>query len=132
MIQRQNHLLHHTPLPPAAAYDKARQELYRARHAREIERRVAREEALSTGAFFGAGPLEIGMRLEDGAYEHWRAWAKREIEAQRQLQGSAYTGTENEEAEAEAAGREEVGESESVAGVDSRGQRAEGGAAVQP
>ena len=102
VIQRQNWLLFHTPLSPAAAYDKARKELYRVRHFRETEIRVAREEALSTGAFFGAGPLDIGMKLEDLAYEDWRKWAEKEIAALRQLQGSAYTGTEVEDAAAEA------------------------------
>lgn len=90
VIQRQTYLLQNTPLTPPQAYDKARKELYRYRHSREIERRVAREEAEATGAFFGLGPLEVGMQLEDEAYKEWVDWAKKETEALKQLaQGAA-------------------------------------------
>lgn len=134
MIQRQHWLLRHTALSTAAAYDKARKELYRVRHAQEIERRVAREEALNTGAFFGLGPLEIGMKLEDRAYENWRTWAEKEIVALKQLQGSAYTGTENEDAaiELEQPEQEELQEVVDAVPATNRGLRAEGGAAVHP
>ena len=106
----------HNALSPAAAYDLARKEFYRLRHSREIEARVAREEALSTGAFFGPGPNEIGMKLEDKEYEAWKAWAAKEIERMKQLQGSAYTGMENEEA-SEEAGVAEVAEGAGAKGA---------------
>lgn len=134
MIQRQNWLLTHTNLSPPAAYDQARKELYRVRHAREIEVRVAREEALSTGAMFGPGPLEIGMKLEDKAYEDWKEWAIKEIASLKQLQGSAYTGTESEDSEAEPTEESEAEVQEVAASVPAsrRGQTAQGGTAIHP
>lgn len=125
----------------AAAYDKARKELYRARHAREIEQRVAREEATYTGAHFGPGPVEIGMQLENQQYEQWRVWAEQETAALKQLQGSAYTGTENETAALELEDGNRDTEAETMAGVEEvsgqipaskRGQTAQGGAALHP
>ena len=108
------------------------------RHSRETEVRVAREEALSTGAFFGPGPLEIGMKLENAAYDDWKEWAKKEILAQQQLQGSAYTGTEAEDAPeivdegGLSSEQEEIQQvSESIPGSKG-GQEARGGAAVIP
>ncbi|KAH0170724.1 hypothetical protein KCU67_g2500, partial [Aureobasidium melanogenum] len=73
----------------AGAYDKARKEFYDVRHTQDIERRVAREEALWTGAEFGPSPLDIGMQLEDQKYEEWREWAAKEITAIKQLSGSS-------------------------------------------
>jgi small subunit ribosomal protein S23 len=89
-------------LSQTVAYDQARGEYYRYRLAREVEDRVAREEALATGAFFGPGPLEIGMQLEDGYYENWKEWAIKEAQALKQLSQSAYSGTDEEEAETSA------------------------------
>ena len=74
------------------------------------------------------------MKLEDQAYENWRQWAEKEIAAQKQLQGSAYTGTENEDAELEIQepDQEELqAVSESVP-ASGRGQDARGGSAVHP
>lgn len=137
VIQRQQHLMQKESLSEAAAYDQARKELYRFRHAREIEQRVAREEALSTGAYFGLGPLQTGMKIEDGMYEQWKEWAQKEIQAQKALAGSAYTGGEEEAAAATALDVEGSGEGQaaieevggSVPGSKS-GQKALGGAAV--
>lgn len=119
---------------PAAAYDQARKELYRQRHAKETEARVAREEAMATGAYFGPGPLQIGMQLEDKAYEDWKAWAEKEIVAAKQLQGSAYSGTETENADVDIVEPEqevlqEV--SDQIPGTKA-GQTAQGGAAIHP
>ena len=105
------------------------------RHAREVETRVAREEALSTGAFFGPGPVEIGMQLEDKAYENWRKWALQETEALRQLNNAAYTGTGGEEdgsAELEplAADAPELQEVSAAVPGSERGQEAKGGSVV--
>jgi small subunit ribosomal protein S23 len=138
VIQRQHYLLTHTSLSEPAAYDTARKELYRIRHYREIERRVAREEALSVGAFFGLGPMEIGMQLEDRAYEHWKEWAIKEAAALKQLQGSAYSGVGTEEAEEEMSAelegeeREELDEVQESVAATRKGLEARGGAAVHP
>jgi len=85
-------------LSKAEAYDKARKEFYDLRHTEDIERRVAKEEALYVGAVFAKGPLEIGMELEDKAWNHWREWAKKEVEQSRQFAATAYTGLDNEDA----------------------------------
>lgn len=138
VVQRQRYLITHGH-PPQLAYDTARKEFYRHRHQVEIATRVAREEALAVGAFFGPGPLEVGMGLEDRAYEQWKGWAEKEVAAMKQMAGAAYTGTETE------SGREgldvpegpgvEAEELQEVAGsvpASSRGQLAQGGAGVHP
>ena len=81
------------------AYDQARQEFYAIRHQEDVERRVAKEEALATGAYFGKSMLEIGMELEDKTYEGWKEWALKEIEVIQQQRTSQYTGNELAEAE---------------------------------
>lgn len=118
----------------AAAYDKARKELYRVRHFREIEQRVAREEALSTGAFFGLGPLAIGMKLEDDAYENWREWAREQTVALRQMETADYTGAEAEESvvEIQDSEQQELQEVAESVPATKGGQSAKGGAAIQP
>lgn len=136
VIQRQNHLIHHQGHTPSSAYDTARKEFYRLRHSHETESRVAREEALATGAFFTPGPNEIGMKLEDREYENWKKWAEKEIEALRQLSGSAYTGGEAElgegggEIDGGVTGQAELGEVSENVPASRRGQEARGGAAV--
>ena len=89
----------------AQAYDIARKEFYALRHEEEVERRVAREEALWTGAYFGKSALEVGMELEDKTYESWKAWAMREAETIDLQRNAAYTGlgptTEEVEVEVE-------------------------------
>lgn len=81
------------------AYDKARKEFYALRHEEEVERRVAKEEALWVGATFGKGPMEIGMELEDKTYEGWKEWALAEVQAIERRKDAAYTGigTKNED-----------------------------------
>jgi small subunit ribosomal protein S23 len=76
----------------AQAYDVARKEFYALRHEEEVERRIAREEAAWTGAYFGKSALEVGMELEDKTYESWKAWATREAEAIDLQRTAAYTG----------------------------------------
>lgn len=135
VIQRQSYLLRHTSLTPAAAYDTARKELYRVRHYRETEARVAREEALAVGAYFGPGPLEVGMMLEDKAYEDWKLWAEQQTDAAKQLQSSAYSSAESEEAEPAGELEGEAPELEEVAEnvpATRKGQGALGGAAIHP
>lgn len=81
------------------AYDIARKEFYALRHEEEVERRIAKEEAMSTGAYFGKGALEVGMELEDKAYEQWKEWATQEVETMERQRSAAYTGigTENDD-----------------------------------
>jgi len=87
------------------AYDIARKEFYALRHEEEVERRVAREEAMWTGAYFGKGVLEVGMELEDKTYEFWKSWAIKEVEAITRQRDAAYTGiqTANEDDESDLA-----------------------------
>jgi small subunit ribosomal protein S23 len=73
------------------AYDIARGEFYALRHEEDVERRVAKEEALSTGAYFGKSILEIGMELEDQSYEEWKRWAMKEVQLLNQQRDAAYT-----------------------------------------
>ena len=69
----------------AAAYDQARREFYHYRHLDEIRTRIAREEAMHVGAYFGKGPLEVGMELENKAWEDWKAWANQQIEEEQSV-----------------------------------------------
>ena len=78
----------------AGAYDRARKEFYEHRLLEDTERRVAKEEALHTGAQFGPSVMEIGMQLENEEYERWKAWAIKEGEAIEQKNAAMYTGTE--------------------------------------
>ncbi|KFY27894.1 hypothetical protein V493_03221 [Pseudogymnoascus sp. VKM F-4281 (FW-2241)] len=95
VIQRQLWLLKNKPgMTSAKAYDQARQEFYAIRHQEDVERRVAKEEALATGAYFGKSMLEIGMELEDKTYESWREWAQKEVEVIEQQRSAQYTGAE--------------------------------------
>lgn len=119
----------------SAAYDIARKEFYAVRHRQDIERRVAREEALFTGTEFGPSALDVGMQLEDQKFEEWREWATAQITTQKQMQGAAYTGNENTELDlgvddpATQEGLDEV--SGSVPG-SKQGQTALGGALAVP
>jgi len=135
VVQRQQWLMKNKRLSRAEAYDMARKEFYAIRHDEDIERRIAKEEAIMVGAHFGKSPLEIGMELEDQKYEDWREWAVKEIAALKQMQGSVYTGNENDEAAAA------LDDSSLDAGLDelakslpatAQGQEAKGGAMVHP
>ncbi|KAL2055530.1 hypothetical protein ABVK25_004338 [Lepraria finkii] len=100
VIQRQLWLLHNVPkITKSQAYDQARKEFYGLRLQEDIERRVAREEAMSTGAYFGPSVLDIGMELEDKEYERWKEWAAKEVETMEQRSAAMYTGlVDSEEA----------------------------------
>ncbi|KAL1302150.1 hypothetical protein AAFC00_002583 [Neodothiora populina] len=149
----------HRPLPlpdpdtfnlysKAHAYDTARKEFYAVRHKQDIQRRVAREEALFVGAEFGPNALEVGMALEDQKFEEWKVWAVKEIAQQKQLSGSAYAGNLAEEEDTSSAPIASSGDvvaslddAETRAGIDEvadslpasrKGQEALGGAVVHP
>jgi len=88
--------MHNVPnMTKARAYDQARREFYEERLKEDVERRVAKEEAMATGAYFGKSMLQIGMELEDKEYERWKQWALQEITEANQRQASVYTGLDN-------------------------------------
>ena len=124
--------MNHVPdMTRSRAYDQARREFYQERLQEDVERRVAKEEALATGAFFGKSMLQIGMELEDKEYERWKKWASREIVAQEQLAAAAYTSNpaaaiSEGDSETEAA-LDEVGDS-----IPAQGQKSLGGMPVRP
>ena len=118
---------------PARAYDQARKEFYKVRLQEDIQRRVAKEEALATGAYFNKSTLDIGMELEDKQYEEWKAWAIKEVNDAEQRRNAMYTGQDNEamdlspdDPETEA-GLNEIGDV-----LPAKGQSAYGGAAAIP
>lgn len=82
----------------ASAYDQARREFYHHRHLNEIRSRIAREEAMHVGAYFGKGPLDVGMELEDRAWENWKAWANQQIEEEQSMRAQMFSGPQNEDA----------------------------------
>ncbi|KAF2150534.1 mitochondrial ribosomal protein [Myriangium duriaei CBS 260.36] len=94
VVQRQVWLMENRGMSKGEAYDKARKEFYAKREREEVMRRIAREEALYAGAEFGKSVLEVGMELEDKAFEEWKAWAENEVVTMRQVQGSVYSGTD--------------------------------------
>lgn len=142
VIQRQMFLLHGNPekgqrpdpkMTPARAYDQARKEFYEMRLQQDIERRVAKEEAMATGAYFGKSTLQIGMELEDKIFEEWKAWASAKVIQQEQRRAAMYTGVDNETAalpEGEQEMEAALGEVDST--VPAQGQEARGGAAFVP
>ncbi|GAM87204.1 hypothetical protein ANO11243_052260 [Dothideomycetidae sp. 11243] len=94
VVQRQIWLMQNKGLSKGEAYDVARKEFYLRREREEVTRRVAKEEALYSGAQFGMSALEVGMQLEDKAFEDWKLWAQNEVTILRQVQGSAYSGSD--------------------------------------
>ena len=126
--------MHNEPsMTLAKAYDQARKEFYQLRLQEDVERRVAKEEAQATGAYFGKSMLEIGMELEDKVFEEWKEWAANEVVQNEQKRAAMYTGIDNEsmamssdDPETEAA-VQEIGDS-----IPAKGQEALGGAMVRP
>ena len=118
---------------PAQAYDQARNEFYKLRLQEDVQRRVAKEEALATGAYFHKSTLDVGMELEDKQYEEWKAWAIKEVNEAEQRRNAMYTGQDNEAMDIS------VDDPETLAGLDEideaspgQGQPALGGAAAIP
>ncbi|ORY05552.1 37S ribosomal protein Rsm25 [Clohesyomyces aquaticus] len=131
VVQRQLWLMKHSKFSKAHAYDVARREFYKYRHLEEIRQRVAKEEALSTGAYFGKGPLEIGMELEDRTWESWKVWAERQIDDEQQARAQMFSGPQDE-----GLSGEEMDEAlevvQPVVPDSKEGQPALGGAAIHP
>jgi len=99
VVQRQLWLLKNVEgMTTAKAYDQARQGFYALRQQEDVERRIAKEEAEATGAYFSKSTLEISMEIEDKIYENWKTWALKEITAAEQTREAAYTGTDPEPA----------------------------------
>lgn len=120
-------------MTPARAYDQARKEFYEVRLQQDIERRVAKEEAMATGAYFGKSTLQIGMELEDKIFEEWKAWASAEVIQQEQRRAAMYTGVDNEAAALPGGDQEvEAALGEVDATIPAQGQEARGGAAFVP
>ena len=96
VIKRQHALMHPAdpettqPLSRAAAYDKARRELYNRRAFDEMESRIAKEEALAVGAEFGASAQDVGMYLENCEFDRWRTWANEQVTLQEQARAASY------------------------------------------
>ena len=132
VIQRQLWLLYNVPnISRAQAYDMARKEFYDLRLQEDVERRVAKEEAMSTGAYFGPSQLEIGMELENKEFERWKQWAEKQVEFQQQQQAAMYTGgtTDNADVAPDADPAMEEAAIEEVSDqIPAQGQSALGGA----
>jgi small subunit ribosomal protein S23 len=86
----------HASLSKSSAYDVARREFYKHRHLSEIRQRIAKEEAQHVGAYFGKGPLEIGMQLEDRTWENWKRWANSQIEDEQAMRAQMFSGQQEE------------------------------------
>lgn len=99
-------LMKHRSLSKASAYDVARREFYAHRHLSEVRSRIAKEEALHVGAYFGKGPLEIGMELEDKSWENWKRWAASQIEDEQAMRAQLFSGQQDEGAGAETSSAE--------------------------
>lgn len=82
-------------MSPTRAYDHARKEFYALRLQEDVERRIAKEEALATGAYFGKSALEIGMKVEDKEYERWKSWAEQKLIEKKQRAFAKFGGVDN-------------------------------------
>lgn len=134
VVQRQMWLQDNVPgMSPSKAYDEARKEFYRLRLREDVQRLVAQEEALATGAYFHKSALEVGMELEDKQFEEWKAWAINEIQIADQRRNAMYTGQDNQAMDMPAGDPETEAAIEEVSDVlPAQGQSAQGGARVMP
>ena len=79
VIRRQLWLIENEGKDPQAAYDIARREFYRQRMRQDIERKVAKEEAMHVGAYFQKSTVAWGMELEDRKFYGFKEWATRRL-----------------------------------------------------
>ncbi|KAI0442876.1 mitochondrial ribosomal protein S25 [Xylaria telfairii] len=92
VVQRQLWMMHSVEgMTQAKAYDIVRREFYALRQEEDVERRIAKEEAMKVGAYFGMSPMAVGMELEDREYENWKKWAGKQIQNVQAEKDSAYT-----------------------------------------
>ncbi|KAI1357931.1 mitochondrial ribosomal protein S25 [Xylaria arbuscula] len=105
VVQRQLWMMHNVEgMTTEKAYDIVRKEFYTLRHEEDVERRIAKEEAMKMGAYFGKNSMQVSMELEDQQYENWRKWAGKQISSVQAEQDAAYTNfgaAEEGDAEAE-------------------------------
>ncbi|MCJ1287066.1 mitochondrial ribosomal small subunit component [Xylographa opegraphella] len=135
VVRRQAWLMENVPkISKAGAYDQARREFYEERLQEDVERRVAKEEALATGAYFGKSMLEVGMELEDREYERWREWASKEVTEAKQRQAAMYTGVDNSSMTISADDPETIAGMEDFEedSIPAQGQESLGGMPVKP
>ncbi|KAJ4294307.1 mitochondrial ribosomal small subunit component [Kalmusia sp. IMI 367209] len=133
VVQRQMWLMKHRALSKPAAYDIARREFYQHRHLQDVRRRVAKEEALHVGAYFGKGPLEVGMELEDKTWESWKRWAREQIDDEEAARAQLFSGSQpNNEVMNEAEYEAATEELQPSVPQSKAGQPALGGAAAHP
>lgn len=93
VVQRQLYLLQTVPnIKVDAAYDIARKEFYDLRRQEEVRKRIAAEEAESTGAVFGKNPLQWGIQVENKQHDDWERWAKEQVVLQQQ-KNAAFAGS---------------------------------------
>ncbi|KAI1427468.1 37S ribosomal protein S25 [Xylaria sp. FL1777] len=92
VVQRQLWMMHNVEgMTQEKAYDIVRREFYALRQEEDIERRIAKEEAMKMGAYFGKSAMQVGLELEDEQYENWKKWATRQINNVQAEQDAAYT-----------------------------------------
>ena len=92
VVQRQLFLLQTVPgMEVDTAYDIVRKEFYDLRRQEEVRKRIAAEEAESTGAVFGKSPLQWGIQVENKQYDDWARWAKEQVVLQQQ-KNAAFAG----------------------------------------
>ncbi|KAH8730292.1 mitochondrial ribosomal protein S25-domain-containing protein [Phaeosphaeriaceae sp. PMI808] len=134
VVQRQLWLMKNKGYSKPSAYDTARREFYSHRHLDEVRSRIAREEAQHVGAYFGQGPLEIGMGLEDKSWENWKKWASVQIEDEQAMRAQMFSGQQEDTGDISTSDLEsavgELGGNESVPNTP-QGQTAEGGVTAQ-
>ena len=117
----------------AGAYDQARKEFYKLRLHEDVRRRVAKEEALATGAYFHKSTLEVGMEIEDKQYEEWKKWAIKQVNELELRKNAMYTGQDNESMDLSPDDPEtEAGLEEISHNLPAQGQSALGGARAIP
>ncbi|KIX10313.1 uncharacterized protein Z518_01395 [Rhinocladiella mackenziei CBS 650.93] len=93
VVQRQLWLLENVPdITVPQSYDIARKEFYTLRRQQETRDRIAAEEARHMGAEFGKTAIQIGMKIENEAYNDWEAWARQVMNEQTQ-RNAAFEGT---------------------------------------
>ncbi|TRX94567.1 hypothetical protein FHL15_004519 [Xylaria flabelliformis] len=92
VVQRQLWMMHNVEgMTEEKAYDIVRREFYALRHEEDVERRIAKEEAMKVGAYFGMSSMQVGMELEDQQYESWKKWAGKQISSVQAEKDAAYT-----------------------------------------
>ncbi|KAI0395000.1 mitochondrial ribosomal protein [Xylariaceae sp. FL0594] len=91
VVQRQLWMMHNLEgMTEAKAYDIVRHEFYRLRQLEEVERRVAKEEAMKVGAYFFKSALQIGMELEDKEFEGWKRATGKKMDDLKRESDAAY------------------------------------------